>query len=105
VVSDLDWPLDRSVVDAFPSRLSVKDVIGALTSVGFGSPPSWLRPYQALSTGEQFRATAARALAEAASREAPLVVLDEFTSVVDRQVAQVASPGIQTAAARPGNAV
>jgi ABC-type lipoprotein export system ATPase subunit/GNAT superfamily N-acetyltransferase len=98
LVTGYDWPADRSILDAFPRSLSVRDVVGALTSVGFGSPPSWLRPFVALSTGEQFRVTAARALAEARAEGRELVVLDEFTSVVDRQVAQVASHGIQKAA-------
>jgi GNAT superfamily N-acetyltransferase len=102
VVTGYDWPTDRSVLDGFPRALSVKDVVGALTSVGFSSPPSWLRPYVALSTGEQYRVTAARALAEAQDAGKPLVVLDEFTSVVDRQVAQVASHGIQKAARAAG---
>jgi len=102
VVAGFDWPTSNSVLDAFPSRLSIKEVVAALTAVGFSSPPSWLRPFGALSTGEQFRVTAARALAEAAASGLPLVVLDEFTSVVDRQVAQVASHGIQKASRRSG---
>lgn len=105
VVSGFDWPSDRSVVDAFPSALSVKDVVSALTAVGFSSPPSWLRPFVALSTGEQFRVTAARAIAEATAAGSPCVVLDEFTSVVDRQVAQVASHGVQKAARKSGVAL
>ncbi len=41
VVTDFDWPHDRSVLDAFPSEMSIKEVVGFMTSVGFGSPPSW----------------------------------------------------------------
>jgi GNAT superfamily N-acetyltransferase len=100
VVTGYDWSPDSAVVDAFPRELGVKDVISVLTAVGFSSPPSWLRPFCALSTGEQYRVTAARALAEAQAATEPLVVLDEFTSVVDRQVAQVASHGIAQAARR-----
>lgn len=96
LVTGFEWPADRSTLDAFPSQLGIKDVVGALTGVGFSSPPAWFRPFQALSTGEQFRVTVARALAE--TRE--LVVIDEFTSVVDRQVAQVASHAIQKAVRR-----
>jgi GNAT superfamily N-acetyltransferase len=61
--AELDWPEDRSVLDAFDPSMSVKDVVGLLNAVGFGSPPSWLRPFHVLSTGEQFRATLARLLA------------------------------------------
>ena len=39
-------------------------VTAALSAVGLGSVPSWLRPYAALSTGEKFRADLARVLCE-----------------------------------------
>jgi hypothetical protein len=97
VISGFDWPPDRSLVDGFPPRLSIKAITGLLSSVGFSSPPSWLRPFRVLSTGEQFRVTIARALAEAGTG---LTVIDEFTSVVDRQVAQVASAAVAKAVRR-----
>lgn len=62
-------------------------VTGALASVGLGSVPSWIRPYHVLSNGERFRAGLARLLVET-PRE---VFVDEFTSVVDRRVAQIGS--------------
>lgn len=96
MVGELDWPDDRAIVDAFPADMPVKDVVGLLSSVGFSSPPAWLRPYRHLSTGEQFRATVARAMAETAG----LIVVDEFTSTVDRQVAQMASHTVQKALRR-----
>lgn len=97
-----DWPEDRAVVDGFPAELSVKDVTAALSSVGFSTPPAWLRPFRCLSTGEQFRATVARALVD----PAPLIVLDEWTSVVDRTVAQIGSAAAAKAVRRtPGKRV
>lgn len=90
------WPADRSVLDGFPEHLSIKDVVGSLTAVGFSSPPSWMRPYHVLSNGEQFRATVARLL----TTDRDPTVIDEFTSVVDRQIAQVASHAIQKAVRR-----
>lgn len=62
-------------------------VTGALASVGLGSVPSWIRPYGVLSNGERFRAGLARLLVERPSA----VYVDEFTSVVDRRVAQIGS--------------
>lgn len=50
-------------------------------------PPFWLRPFSVLSTGQKFRVEIARALAE----KKPLIVIDEFTSVVDRTVARIGS--------------
>jgi ABC-type transport system involved in cytochrome c biogenesis ATPase subunit/GNAT superfamily N-acetyltransferase len=86
----LSWPRDQSVLDAFPAALSIKDVTALLSAVGFSSPPAWLRPFHVLSTGQQFRVTLARLLAS----PAPLVVLDEYSSVVDRTVAQIGSAAL-----------
>lgn len=80
----------RALIDNFPADLGIKDVTGLLTAVGLGSPPAWLRPYATLSNGEAFRADVARVLATD-----QLAVVDEFTSVVDRQVAKVASHAVQ----------
>lgn len=91
--SSYEWPKDKSLVDGFPSGMGIKDIVGILSSVGFSSPPSWLRPFGVLSNGEQFRATVARAIAE----NPELVVIDEFTSVVDRTVAKIGSAAIAKA--------
>lgn len=98
VVSGFDWPKTKSVVDAFPPALGMKDITGLLSAVGFSSPPAWLRPFAALSTGEQFRVTLARALAQSEG----LVVMDEFTSVVDRTVARLGSAAVGKAVRRSG---
>lgn len=80
-----DWPADAPVIDAINPGGSFDDASAALSSVGLGSVPTWLRPYHVLSNGEQFRANLARLIAEAPAR----AVLDEFSSVVDRQIAQI----------------
>jgi len=90
LVSGYEWPTDKSVIDGFPADAGIKDITALLSSVGFSSPPSWLRPFHVLSNGEQFRVTVARALTE----QRDLVVLDEFTSVVDRNVAQIGSAAV-----------
>lgn len=81
------WSSDRALIDDFPTHMSIRDVTNLLNAVGLASPPAWLRPFGTLSNGEAFRASIARALAESDE----LTVVDEFTSVVDRQVAKVAS--------------
>lgn len=86
-----EWPVDRSILDGFPKEMTIKEITSLLSSVGFSSPPAWLRPYHVLSNGEQFRVHMARTLAERPG----LAVCDEFTSVVDRQVAKVGSAAIQ----------
>lgn len=93
-------PVERSlcVLDNFPGEMPVKEVIALLNAVGFNSVPAWLRPFGVLSTGEQFRARLALALAS----PDPLVVFDEYTSVVDRTVARVASAAVAKAVRRLG---
>jgi hypothetical protein len=80
------------------------DITGLLSSVGFSSPPAWCRPFHVLSNGEQFRVSMALALATQlwANRRASGVihepiVIDEFTSVVDRTVAQIGSAAVAKA--------
>ncbi len=55
------WPADRAVIDCFDD-LPVRTVVELFTAVGFGSPPSWIKPYQVLSCGERFRCDLAKAL-------------------------------------------
>jgi ABC-type Mn2+/Zn2+ transport system ATPase subunit len=78
------WPRDRAMIDGFETP-DIRAITQALVSVGLSSPPAWLRPFHVLSNGEQFRAQMARTLLAGE----PVAVVDEFTSVVDRQVAQV----------------
>jgi ABC-type Mn2+/Zn2+ transport system ATPase subunit len=81
------------ILDDMPKEKSVEEISKAFNSVGFSSPPSWLKPYSALSNGEKMRVDLARLILS----EQKLFLFDEFTSVVDRQVAQVGSFAIQKA--------
>jgi ABC-type ATPase with predicted acetyltransferase domain len=75
------WEPNKSIVSHFENP---DDAINKLGSVGLNSVPSWYKPYHVLSNGEKFRADLARKLKNGA-------VIDEFTSVVDRNVAKAAS--------------
>lgn len=87
-----------SILDDMPKDATVREISMALNSVGFSSPPSWLKPYAVLSNGEKMRCDIARAMLE--NRD--FFVFDEFTSVVDRNVAQISSFAIQKAIRRNG---
>ncbi len=78
------WP-KGPIIDAIAPKAAFDDVTAALSAVGLGSVPAWLRPYSVLSTGERFRADLASIVATRPER----IVVDEFTSVVDRQIAKV----------------
>jgi ABC-type ATPase involved in cell division len=93
-----EWSRNRSLLDDFPQGMGIRDVVALLSAVGFNSPPAWMRPFHTLSNGEQFRVSCARALADTHG----LVAIDEFTSVVDRQVAQVASHTVQKTVRKHG---
>lgn len=79
-----------SLVDDFPDSMTATAVTSILTSVGLSSVPEWVKPYSALSTGQQHRCDIARALAESET----LAVVDEFTSTVDRVVAKAISTAV-----------
>jgi len=83
----------ETILDDMPEHSSVDDITKIFNSVGFSSPPSWLKPYSVLSNGQKMRVDLANALL----REDELIVFDEFTSVVDRNVAKIGSYAMQKA--------
>jgi ABC-type lipoprotein export system ATPase subunit len=93
----LEWH-GASVIDDFAADLPVADISQACQAVGFNTIPAWLRPYAVLSNGERFRVEMARRMLEGGE----LVAMDEFTSVVDRQVAQIGSHAVQKWTRRTG---
>ena len=80
LISNFDW-------------LEPKDATFLLTSMGLSSVPTWLRPFHTLSNGEQYRATIAYLISKANENE--IILIDEFTSVVNRDVAKSMSFAIQ----------
>ncbi|RKY03571.1 MAG: ABC transporter ATP-binding protein [Planctomycetota bacterium] len=91
IYDHFSWPKNKSVLDGFPPEMGIKEITGLLNSVGFSSPPAWVRPFRVLSNGEKFRVFVARCLAESGNE---LCVIDEFTSVVDRTVAKIGSAAV-----------
>lgn len=96
---EFEWGGD-AVADDFPAGMSIEDITAVCQAVGFNTIPAWLRPFRVLSNGEQFRVTLARTLVES-TPEQP-IVMDEFTSVVDRQVAKIGSHAAQKWVRRNG---
>jgi len=75
------WDTKKAIVSHFDSPV---DAVERLCASGLMSIPDWVKPFHVLSNGQQFRAGLARSIQEGA-------VLDEFTSVVDRNVAKASS--------------
>lgn len=82
-----------SIMDDMPKQCTVEQITRMFNSVGFSSPPSWLKPYSVLSNGEKMRVDLAYSLLQ----KQDLIVFDEFTSVVDRNVAKIGSFAVQKA--------
>lgn len=83
----------QTILDDMPKSKSVDEICKVFNSVGFSSPPSWLKPYHVLSNGEKMRVDLARCILE----DKDQIVFDEFTSVVDRTVAKIGSLAVSKA--------
>lgn len=75
------WCHHCSIASHFENPLDANE---RLSAAGLMSVPEWVKPYRVLSTGQKFRADLAISLRSGA-------VIDEYTSVVDRNVAKAAS--------------
>lgn len=74
---DVLWNPHRSIASHFSS---FKEACEKLFAVGISSVPTMCKPYHVLSNGEQYRAKVSVLLKDNA-------VIDEFTSVVNRETA------------------
>ena len=88
VIFDLEKPLISNF-----NWLSPKEATHLLTSMGLSSVPTWLRPFNTLSNGEQYRARLAYLVGSSFDNE--IILIDEYTSVVDRDVAKAMSFALQ----------
>jgi GNAT superfamily N-acetyltransferase len=75
------WDTNRSIASHFENPVDANE---RLSAAGLMSVPEWVKPYEVLSNGQKFRADLAISLRSGA-------VIDEYTSVVDRNVAKAAS--------------
>ena len=74
----------RAIIDHFSDAQTATE---KLYAVGLTSIPTWIKPYAVLSNGEKFRADLAINLNSDA-------IIDEYTSVVDRNIAKAASKSL-----------
>jgi hypothetical protein len=92
-------PMDESYFDNSKSLISnfdwltPKEATLLLSAMGLSSVPTWLRPFNTLSNGEQYRANLAYIVGKA--KENDVILIDEYTSVVDRDVAKAMSNALQ----------
>lgn len=91
-VKKVKFEVDKPLISNF-DWLEPKDATLVLTSMGLSSVPTWLRPFHTLSNGEQYRATLAYLVSSA--KDGEVILVDEYTSVVDRDVAKAMSFALQ----------
>jgi ABC-type ATPase involved in cell division len=91
-VKTVNFHLDKPLISNF-DWLEPKDATFLLTSMGLSSVPTWLRPFRLLSNGEQYRAMLAYIVSSA--NDGDIILIDEYTSVVDRDVAKAMSFALQ----------
>jgi hypothetical protein len=83
---------DKSLISNF-DWLTPENAAHLLSAMGLASVPCWLRPHSTLSNGEQYRANLAYCVSKASSND--VILIDEYTSVVDRDVAKAMSNALQ----------
>lgn len=88
----LEYDYTKAVVSQFPN-LDEEEVCDLLCGVGLSSVPTWLRKPHELSNGERARLDLCMSLYRA--REAGIALIDEFSSVVNRDVAKSMSYALQ----------
>ena len=91
-LSESNFDYEKPLISNF-DWLKPKEATLLLTSMGLSSVPTWLRPFRLLSNGEQYRASLAYKVGKAKDNE--VVLVDEYTSVVDRDVAKAMSFALQ----------
>ena len=91
-LSESNFDYEKPLISNF-DWLEPKEATLLLTSMGLSSVPTWLRPFHLLSNGEQYRASLAYKVGKAKDNE--VVLVDEYTSVVDRDVAKAMSFALQ----------
>ena len=91
-IKTIEFDVDKPLISNF-DWLEPDEASRVLTSIGLSSVPTWLRPFRLLSNGEQYRAYLAYLVAS--SKEGETILVDEYTSVVDRDVAKAMSLALQ----------
>lgn len=90
-VKPIEYDYNKCVISQFPN-LTEEEVCDLLQSIGLSSVPTWLRKPQELSNGERARLDIAKAIYDA---NGDTIVIDEFTSVVNRHAAMSMSHALQ----------
>ena len=101
-LSDDSFDHEKALISNF-DFLEPNDATRLLSSMGLSSVPTWLRPFHTLSNGEQYRASLAYKVGKATDGD--IILIDEYTYVVDRDVAKAMSNALQKYIRRTGKKI
>ena len=85
----LKWNNDKCIISQFDdnrnnNKMTMEKAMKLMSSIGLNNIRTWLKPFYILSQGEQYRAAFARLLYESQIEPNKIILMDEFTSVLDR---------------------
>lgn len=80
------------VIEQFNEKYSYDERANFLNSIGLSQVTCWIRPPKTLSNGQKFRAEIALQIANS---DEDIILIDEWTSVVDRTIAKIMSNSVQ----------
>ena len=91
-VRPIEYDYSKAVISQF-QNMKENEACDLLCGVGLASVPTWLRKPQELSNGERARLDLCKAIYDAGNSQ--IIYVDEFTSVVNRDVAKSMSYALQ----------
>jgi ABC-type lipoprotein export system ATPase subunit len=91
-IKPIEYDYQKAVISQF-TNLTEEEACDLLCGVGLASVPTWLRKPQELSNGERARLDLCKAIYEAGKGQ--IIYVNEFTSVVNRDVAKSMSYALQ----------
>lgn len=90
-ITEVEFDNNKPLISNF-EPMTPQEASSILCAMGLASVPTWIRPYSSLSNGERYRAEVAKRIS---SNKGGVILVDEYTSVVDRNVAKSMSNALQ----------
>ena len=90
-ITEVEFDNNKPLISNF-EPMTPQEASSILCAMGLASVPTWIRPYSSLSNGERYRAEVAKRIS---SNRGGVILVDEYTSVVDRNVAKSMSNALQ----------
>lgn len=91
-IKEVEFDNNKPLISNF-SPMTPQEASQILCAMGLASVPTWIRPYSSLSNGEKYRAEVAKRISSEIGEG--IILVDEYTSVVDRNVAKSMSNALQ----------